>query len=331
MVLAKDQTEHLLKFGYLPAAQAGLHREPCPSQSFGGQCTWPHIRHIRHRMPLTIEYRAFHHVRHPSSVSRPPAIRTADRVTSGHGRRVVTPMLGGRSPTAPPVASVDGPHSGHLTALYPGRRSPADAKITTMHRRKRAGMTLVLHATLAVGNNAEGLFVVLVPRQGGVTVVGTDPLTPHEAAQLTLQPAVDAVEDYMKASDAAATHLTQLGVDVEAMTVVVYWVGGRLDQETGAALAEITESTGTPIVVVSTRFSRGEYIAAMDAILATQQGVKSLSAQDGHISVNVETGSPLSGRPSEVAVTGSGATIPVQYQHPVVQPLAPAANRHQTL
>lgn len=151
-----------------------------------------------------------------------------------------------------------------------------------------------------------------------------DQLTTYEVAQLTLVPAADAVSDFLKTSEAARTHLTDLGIDVDETAVVVYWVGGVLDEETAAAFVRITESTGTPINVVPTRFSKDEFFAAMDDIAASQQGVIATYPEDDEITVKVnrDSATSLSSRPSEILLPGKRDAIPLRYEETEGEQLA---------
>ena len=166
------------------------------------------------------------------------------------------------------------------------------------------------------------LAVALASTTEGIAMADDVSLTAYETAQISLQPAVDAVYQYTETSVAAKSNLTDIGIDVNEMAVIVYWVGGVLDPETDSAFTEITQSTGTPINVVPTQFSRQEIYAAMDSIASSQPDVSSMSAENGEIIVKVGPNLTLSSRPSEIAVPGKGVAIPLQYEQSDVAPLA---------
>jgi hypothetical protein len=147
-----------------------------------------------------------------------------------------------------------------------------------------------------------------------------DHLTEREQAQIELWPASDAVISYTDTSAAARSRLTAVGIDADRMAVDVYWVGGILDSVTEAAFTRITETTGTPITVIPTRFSRQDYSRAMEAIAASQPGVRNMSGVNDEIIVGVAPETMTVDRPPEVGVPGKDLRVPVRYEPSDMEP-----------
>ena len=127
------------------------------------------------------------------------------------------------------------------------------------------------------------------------------------------------MQDYLEQHPAAAGRTHAVGIDREAMAVVVYWFGQRLDPLTDAAFTAMTQQTGIPITIVCMAHSPADIRIAKDQVWSEQEGVRRVGYDVLTEALEVGVAEYLHGRPNNVVV--NGATVPVRYRLSDLQPL----------
>lgn len=150
----------------------------------------------------------------------------------------------------------------------------------------------------------------------------TQHLSVRMIAQLKLEPAGNAIDEYLRTHPAANAQVQEVGIDIEQMTMNIWWVGEVLDPETDAAFQAMTRLTGAPIKIIPVKLSGADIQTAAEQILAEQKDARSVGHDADTLVVRV-TGS-VTGRAETFTIAGK--TVPLRYEAADLEELATPQN-----